>query len=76
MSDACTVTCGGGTLTMTRECTNPSPSCGGANCTGIPKYEKQCNTRCCPGTGNIVLYLSFHTMLNTVQLMVAGAIGR
>ena len=54
MSDTCTATCGGGTLTMTRQCTNPAPKCGGANCTGISEYEKQCNTQCCPGTNSRV----------------------
>ena len=45
----CNVSCGGGTKTMTRQCTNPTPSCGGANCTGLQEYEKPCNTHCCPG---------------------------
>lgn len=49
MSGVCSVSCGGGTATVTRQCTNPAPSCGGSNCTGSADYVKQCNSRCCPG---------------------------
>lgn len=40
---SCTVSCGGGT--QTRTCTNPSPSGGGANCSG--PSSQSCNTQAC-----------------------------
>ncbi|XP_065911543.1 scavenger receptor cysteine-rich domain superfamily protein-like [Dysidea avara] len=51
ISSACSVSCGGGTLKMNRTCTNPTPSCGGRNCAGIPSYVRPCNSQCCPVDG-------------------------
>ncbi|CAH3021140.1 unnamed protein product, partial [Porites evermanni] len=36
----CSVTCGGGTQTLTRTCTNPPPSNGGKNCSGLGPAQK------------------------------------
>ncbi|XP_078354720.1 uncharacterized protein LOC144639299 isoform X1 [Oculina patagonica] len=49
----CSVTCGGGTKTLTRTCTNPLPSNGGRNCTrlGAAKKTEECNTNECPIDG-------------------------
>ena len=44
---ACSVTCGGGTQTRTRTCTNPAPSCGGANCPGSSSESQACNMQPC-----------------------------
>lgn len=49
---ACTVTCGGGTQTRTRTCTNPAPACGGANCIGSSTETQSCNTQSCCQSGN------------------------
>ncbi|OWF44661.1 SCO-spondin-like [Mizuhopecten yessoensis] len=43
----CTVTCGGGTSTRTRTCTNPSPQYGGANCPSTGSDTMDCNTQVC-----------------------------
>merc|ERR1712168_1778071 len=41
----CTVSCGGGTMTRERECTNPKPQYGGKACTGATKDTEKCGTR-------------------------------
>jgi len=48
-TSVCTVTCGGGRQTLTRTCTNPPPSNGGKDCSGLGPAEKiqQCNTQDC-----------------------------
>jgi len=51
----CSVSCGGGTQTQTRTCTNPSPYCAGADCDGFSSQNQSCNTQTCdagcqPGT--------------------------
>ncbi|XP_078378120.1 properdin-like [Oculina patagonica] len=45
---SCTVTCGGGTQTRTRTCTNPPPSNGGLPCSGPATESQQCGTASCP----------------------------
>lgn len=45
----CSVTCGGGTRTRTRNCTNPVPMGGGKDCSeiGEPLQEQECNNQTC-----------------------------
>ncbi|XP_071141967.1 coadhesin-like [Mytilus edulis] len=45
---ACTKTCGDGTRTRSRTCTNPSPSKGGAPCNGSAIESEACNINPCP----------------------------
>ena len=48
-SGDCTVTCGGGTESETRTCTNPAPQNGGVDCCGNnTKGTRACNTQPCP----------------------------
>ncbi|XP_060579783.1 SCO-spondin-like, partial [Ruditapes philippinarum] len=47
----CSVTCGGGTQTRSRTCTNPAPQNGGAQCSGSGSGIQQCNTQNCPVNG-------------------------
>ncbi|MFZ4579646.1 MAG: thrombospondin type-1 domain-containing protein [Myxococcota bacterium] len=46
---ACSVSCGGGTRTATRTCTNPAPACGGQTCVGEAQQTEACNTDACQG---------------------------
>ena len=45
----CSVTCGGGSQTRMRSCTNPPPAGGGADCQGSSSQSQSCNTSACPG---------------------------
>ncbi|XP_078326862.1 coadhesin-like [Crassostrea virginica] len=47
----CTVTCGGGTQTRSRTCTNPAPQYNGADCPGSDGSSQDCNTHHCPIDG-------------------------
>ena len=51
----CTVTCGGGTTTRDRTCTNPTPQYGGNQCDGDTSETTSCYTDSCPGS-----YLGLH----------------
>ena len=45
---SCSNSCGGGTQTLTRTCDNPTPSCGGNDCSGPSVDQSECNNDCCP----------------------------
>lgn len=49
---SCSVTCGGGTQTRSRTCTNPAPQYLGQNCAGMSSESQQCNTHNCPSMYN------------------------
>jgi len=44
---SCSKSCGGGTQSCTRTCTNPAPAYGGANCVGDSSQIQNCNTQAC-----------------------------
>ena len=46
---SCTKSCGGGTQTRQRQCSNPAPAHGGRNCAGASSESKPCNVHLCPG---------------------------
>ena len=46
---SCIETCGGGLQSITRDCTDPTPSHGGQECAGEKKRFKYCNNNPCPG---------------------------
>ena len=50
----CTESCGGGTRTRSRNCTNPSPAYGGQTCAGLNLTTEVCNTQKCPGSYFVV----------------------
>lgn len=45
---SCSVTCGKGTWTRTRSCTNPAPSNGGKQCEGPASETTECDKGACP----------------------------
>ncbi|KAJ8042331.1 Hemicentin-1 [Holothuria leucospilota] len=47
----CTDTCGGGSQTHTRTCTNPAPAWGGMTCAGDDEETTGCNSNPCPING-------------------------
>ncbi|XP_052236542.1 coadhesin-like isoform X2 [Dreissena polymorpha] len=48
----CSVSCGNGTHSRTRNCTDPAPANKGENCTGDPTEEMACERQACPMDGN------------------------
>lgn len=48
---SCSRTCGGGSKTRSRTCTNPPPSAGGVSCQGSGFQTLSCNTEGCPVDG-------------------------
>ena len=52
----CTKSCGTGSQTKTRTCTNPSPADGGHGCPGSPTDSRSCNSNSCPRTSKRVFY--------------------
>ena len=44
---ACSVTCGGGTLSRSKICNNPAPANGGADCSGEASETQACNAQAC-----------------------------
>ncbi|KAK3092507.1 hypothetical protein FSP39_003791 [Pinctada imbricata] len=49
---ACSVTCGGGTQSRSRTCTNPTPQHNGKECSGKDTVSQPCNTQECPNCNN------------------------
>ena len=49
----CSAECDGGTQTRTKECNNPAPQHGGADCEGEGEETRECNTHSCPGLQHI-----------------------
>ena len=55
--DQCSTSCGKGTVTRTRSCSDPPPQKGGKSCSGINTETKTCTLRACPGIiCNIILF--------------------
>jgi len=49
----CDVSCGSGTSTRTRSCTNPPPAHGGDDCQGPSQETSTCTLTNCPGNGRL-----------------------
>ncbi|XP_052704188.1 uncharacterized protein LOC128180261 [Crassostrea angulata] len=59
--NSCTLTCGGGTQTRSRSCSNPAPQYGGLSCTGSTTSTQNCNTQHCPIDGGFSNWGSWGT---------------
>ena len=51
---ACDVTCGGGSQTRIRTCTNPVPANSGSPCSGNSSMTQSCNGKGCPGKEKMI----------------------
>ncbi|XP_068160698.1 SCO-spondin [Antennarius striatus] len=47
----CSLPCGGGVKSRTRQCSNPSPQNGGRGCAGAAEQQTDCNTHLCTDSG-------------------------
>ena len=62
---SCSTTCGSGTKTRRRSCTNPEPAGGGNDCIGLGDETNDCNVLTCPGESmSVLLYTSGVLNLN------------
>ncbi|XP_071145403.1 SCO-spondin-like [Mytilus edulis] len=50
-TSSCTATCGGGSISYSRTCNNPTPAHGGSDCSGSTTLLEKCNTHACPING-------------------------
>ncbi|XP_052083470.1 coadhesin-like [Mytilus californianus] len=50
-TSGCTVDCGGGSMSYSRTCNNPTPAHEGAHCSGSSTMSESCNTHSCPVNG-------------------------
>ncbi|KAI8487892.1 hypothetical protein Bbelb_343400 [Branchiostoma belcheri] len=53
---SCSVTCGYGSQSRSRTCTNPAPAYGGADCAGSAQETRQCNAGSCPVNGGWTIW--------------------
>ena len=58
----CDVSCGHGTSTRTRSCTNPPPAQGGDDCQGPSHGASACVMSDCPGITEIKFTFSFYVI--------------
>ena len=65
---SCSVTCGVGSRTRTRNCTNPSSQGGGADCIGANNGTDTCNMAACPGDPIYSTYMNTKTNDDALKL--------
>ena len=52
----CSVTCGNGSRTRSRECNSPEPSGGGSPCSGKSQQTVECKETTCPGRSLLIFW--------------------
>ena len=57
---SCSVSCGDGTKSRTRSCSNPTPFGGGSDCSGSSSESVSCNNGACPGKEKIFQYVNLY----------------
>ena len=62
---SCSKTCGRGYKERTRQCNNPTPLHGGAECSGPPNQIESCNPQACPVDGGWGSWSSYSTCSRT-----------
>ncbi|WAR18812.1 CADN-like protein [Mya arenaria] len=65
--DACSMTCGDGTKSRSRTCTNPEPQYGGLDCIGVFTESQSCNDGQCPSELN-----TYINHINTRTCLIDG----
>ncbi|CAH3133335.1 unnamed protein product, partial [Pocillopora meandrina] len=63
----CSLTCGGGSQSRERSCTNPPPRWGGRRCHGLSSISQSCNTNHCPVNGGWSEWSSWSICTKTVS---------
>jgi len=66
----CDVSCGTGTRTRTRSCTNPPPSHGGDDCQGTSQETSTCTMTHCPGKGLLNSSVELLHFFDTLSLNI------
>ena len=64
----CDVSCGTGSSTRTRSCTNPPPAHGGNNCQGTSQETSVCLMTQCPGKVLLTLTILLCVLHSRVKL--------
>ena len=64
---ACSVTCGNGSQTRTRDCSSPEPVNGGSNCTGNSSESQDCIESPCSGMSGTFNFVYFDVKSNKIK---------
>ena len=64
----CSAKCDGGLHSRSRECNDPAPANGGADCQGAAAETQLCNEQACPGEVYIINLLPLKLPLNIIDI--------
>ena len=78
---SCSKSCGSGTQSYSRSCTNPAPLHNGNDCSGDEQKSESCNDAPCPSMFSgfcklCIQKLYCRTVINVMQLMGLGRSGK
>lgn len=66
--ESCSLTCGGGLVSRSRFCENPTLMNGGKDCVGPSLDSIDCNTQPCPTTNGTQIYVLSNQILCLLKL--------